>query len=104
MVQTENFSSVRKKALINDTAVRTGHTRATVREVFDAAADIARTAIGRGDPVFLIGLGKLSVVRRAARPARNPRTGEAVMVPERNTLVFRPSDKLVEAVADGSRS
>lgn len=45
----------------------------------------------RGGEVSLAGFGKFKPSRRNARSARNPRTGEAVTVPERNVVRFHPS-------------
>jgi integration host factor subunit beta len=46
-------------------------------------------ALARGDRVELRGFGTYSVKRRAARQARNPRTGEAVRVAEKHVPFFK---------------
>ncbi len=46
--------------------------------------------------VELRGFGVFSVQKRSARKAHNPRTGEEVLVPEHETVVFKPS-KLMKA-------
>lgn len=40
------------------------------------------------------GFGTFSAKTIPPRPGRNPRTGEAIMVGERRSIVFRPSDRL----------
>ena len=51
-------------------------------------------ALARGDRVELRGFGAYSVKRRAARMARNPRTGEAVHVSEKHVPFFKTGKEL----------
>jgi integration host factor subunit beta len=48
-------------------------------------------ALCRGDRVELRGFGSFRAKRRGARDARNPRTGDAISVPEKLLPAFRPS-------------
>ncbi|MCK5592363.1 MAG: HU family DNA-binding protein, partial [Candidatus Pacebacteria bacterium] len=48
--------------------------------------------------VSIAGLGIFSVKERAARTARNPRTGEAIQVPAMTVPKFRAAKALKEAV------
>ena len=43
-------------------------------------------------------LGKLQVIKRAARKARNPQTNEEILVPEKNVPKFKPSKYLKDSV------
>jgi len=40
------------------------------------------------------GFGTFTAKTIPPRPGRNPRTGEAIMVGERRSIAFRPSDRL----------
>ena len=51
-------------------------------------------ALESGDSVGLSGFGVFEVVKRKPRVGRNPRTKEAVPIPERTVVTFRPSEKL----------
>lgn len=51
-------------------------------------------ALARGDRVELRGFGAFSVKRRAARVARNPRTGAAVTVAEKHVPFFKTGKEL----------
>ena len=51
-------------------------------------------ALARGDRVELRGFGAYSVKRRAARQARNPRTGEAVYIAEKHVPFFKTGKEL----------
>ena len=52
----------------------------------------------RGEEVSIAGLGIFSVKQRAAREARNPRTGESIKVPAMKVPKFRAAKALKDAV------
>ena len=58
-------------------------------------------ALTRGDRVELRGFGAFSVKHREARIGRNPRTGEAVAVPEKNVPFFKTGKDLRERLNGG---
>lgn len=72
---------------------------AVAAEAVDAALSAIVRAVTKGESVTITGFGVFEKRRRAARVARNPRTGEKVRV--RATVVpnFRPSDAFKDAVA-----
>jgi len=76
----------------------TGVSKAAIKFVLDAQADVIKGALNSGDQVTLLGLGKLSVSDRAARTARNPRTGEEVAVPAKKAPKFDAIKALKDAV------
>jgi nucleoid DNA-binding protein len=65
-------------------------TKQIVQRVFDT---ILKTLVEEGR-VELRGFGVFEVNRRAARRARNPRTGETVQVPERFVVTFKPGQNM----------
>ncbi|WP_028583401.1 HU family DNA-binding protein [Desulfogranum mediterraneum] len=52
------------------------------------------SAMEDGDRVTLAGFGSFSVVDRAPRVGRNPKTGEVVPIPPRKAVKFRPGKHL----------
>ena len=44
------------------------------------------------------GIGTLKKVTRASREARNPKTGEKIIVPEKKTITFKVAKELKELV------
>ena len=58
-------------------------------------------ALSRGDRVELRGFGAFSVKTRDARTGRNPRTGEAVEVPEKAVPFFKAGKELRERMNGG---
>lgn len=55
-------------------------------------------AMEEGERVTLVGLGSFSIVKRAPRLGRNPKTGEVIPIPARKVVKFRPGKKLLEKV------
>ncbi|MGD9947435.1 MAG: HU family DNA-binding protein [Desulfobulbus sp.] len=51
-------------------------------------------AMKDGKRVTLVGFGSFSVVDRAPRIGRNPKTGETVPIPSRKVVKFRPGKEL----------
>ena len=52
----------------------------------------------KGDKITLTGFGTFAVSKRAARDGRNPRTGEIVKIPARNSVSFKAGSKLKDSV------
>jgi len=65
--------------------------RRDAEAIVDAILDTITAGLARGDRVELRGFGMFTVKKRSARSSRNPRTGKAVVVPEKALLAFRPS-------------
>ncbi len=59
-------------------------------------------ALARGDRVELRGFGAFSAKSREARVGRNPRTGEAVQVPEKRVPFFKTGKDLRERMNGGA--
>jgi DNA-binding protein HU-beta len=56
------------------------------------------SAMKDGKCVKLIGFGSFSVVDRASRTGRNPKTGELVPIPPRRVVKFRPGKALAQKI------
>jgi len=89
--------TILKKDLIALTAQESGMTLVQVRKVLDSAESVVCSAIKDGTSVMLMGLGQLSVRKRAEKKARNLWTGEVVMVPPRRVALFVPSVSIKNA-------
>jgi integration host factor subunit alpha len=64
------------------------------KDMVEAFFDILHGALVTGDDVKLSGFGNYNSRRRAPRPGRNPRTGEAIPIKARNVVTFHASHKL----------
>ena len=54
-----------------------------------------RRALAEGQEVKITNFGVFAVRTRAARPGRNPRTGESVPIPPRQVVTFRAAPKIL---------
>ncbi len=75
-----------------------GSTRVEAEKAVETFIDSIVNTLKSGDEASIAGLGIFSVKRRAAREARNPKTGERVHVPAMNVPKFRPAKSLKEMV------
>ncbi len=83
--------------VIKTMAEANGTTRARAAEDFRCFCAMMREALMTDGEFPLWGLGKLKLVRRAARMARNPKTGEGIRVPSRRAVKFVPSGEVRRA-------
>ena len=89
-----------KAELIDALAARLGDKRAAT-QALDAVLTEVQNAVTKGDKVAITGFGVFEKKVRAARTARNPRTGEAVKVKKTSVPAFRPGAGFRELVASG---
>ena len=54
--------------------------------------------LGRGGRIEIRGFGTFSVRQRNAKMGRNPRTGETISIPRKNSIHFKPGTELKERV------
>lgn len=73
-------------------------TKVQAEQLVDVVFDSIVASLKKGEEVSVAGLGIFSVKARAARDARNPRTGETVKVPAMNVPKFRAAKALKDAV------
>jgi nucleoid DNA-binding protein len=62
--------------------------------VLGAVVDVLKQALQRGEKIDLRGLGVFKVRESKPRQARNPRTGEALLIPAKKTAVFKAGKEL----------
>ncbi len=67
-----------------------------VQMTFDGITD---TLVAEGR-IELRNFGVFEVKKRESREARNPRTGEKVMVPERKVVTFKPGREMEQRISN----
>ena len=87
-----------KADLANAVHEKLGGTKVQAEEVVEIIIDGIVGALKKGDEVSIAGLGIFSTKQRAARVARNPRTGASVNVAAMRVPKFRAAKALKEAV------
>ncbi len=63
--------------------------------------DIIKQSLANGEPVKLSGFGNFVLREKSARPGRNPKTGEKVMIAKRKVTTFKAGQKLKKATLQG---
>lgn len=87
-----------KQALIDAIHEKISCTKVAAEQAVDVIIDSIVSTLKRDGEVSIAGLGIFSTRKRAARTARNPRTGEAIQVPAMRVPKFRPAKGLKDAV------
>ena len=82
------------KAIADETGISQVQATAIVQRIFDS---ITETLLSEGR-IELRNFGVFEVKERKPRRARNPRTGEAVDVPGKRVVVFKPGREMEERV------
>lgn len=72
-------------------------TKAEAERVVDMFTSSVVGALGSGNEVSLVGFGNFSVSEVAARPGRNPRTGEVIQIKAYKQPKFKVGQKLKDA-------
>ena len=73
---------------------RLGLNKRESKDMVESFFDFIHESLVRGDDVKLSGFGNFQIRRKAPRPGRNPRTGEAIPIKARNVVTFHASHKL----------
>ena len=87
-----------KQAIVEMVHEKLGGTKVQAEEIVDLIIEGIVKTLKKGDEVSIAGLGIFSVKARAARTARNPKTGAAVQVPATKVPKFRAAKALKDAV------
>lgn len=91
-----------KSELVDFVAAEAGVTKAVAASAVEAVILGITQTLQRGEGVMLAGFGSFSVVKRAARIARNPMSGEQIKVKARNAAVFKAGVNL-KSVVNGQK-
>ena len=87
-----------KREFIEAYAARTGMMKAEAKKNVDAFLELIKNTLTEGEEIVLPGFGKFEVKARSERMARNPQTGETVVVPASNAVHFKAGKFLKDAV------
>src|SRR5215471_12048370 len=91
-----------KAELIDVLTQKLGSDRRQATAAVENVVDTIVRAVHKGDSVTITGFGVFEQRRRAARVARNPRTGETVKVKPTSVPAFRPGAQF-KAVVSGAQ-
>ena len=89
---------MRKRDIVLKISQDTGVKQVIVKDVVQRTFDAIMDSLKEGKRIELRNFGVFSVKRRKKRIGRNPKTGEVVPVPERNTVVFKPGLEMKKVI------
>lgn len=87
-----------KVELVKAVAEKAGITQAAASQAVRAFVQAVSGALSVGDTVSIAGFGRFGVTERRPRKARNPQTGQEIVVPARKVPVFKAGAALKAAV------
>jgi integration host factor subunit beta len=89
---------VTKKDIVKAISDQIGLTQLKTKEIVQKTFDAIIDTLVREERIELRNFGVFEVKKRAARKARNPRTGERVDVAEKYVVTFKPGKEMEERV------
>jgi nucleoid DNA-binding protein len=92
-----------KKELAHAIAEETGLTQILVKEIIQRLFDGIIDTLEKEGRIELRNFGVFEVKKRKPRQARNPRTGESVMVPAKLVVTFKQGRKMEEKVKNTAK-
>ncbi len=92
-----------KAELIDELTKKMGSDRRQATDAVENVVDTIVRAVHKGESVTITGFGVFEQRRRAARVARNPRTGETVKVKPTSVPAFRPGAQFKAVVSGAQR-
>ena len=92
-----------KAELIDAVADKTAVDKKSTGAVVEAMVDTVLRAVASGERVAITGFGVFEKRARAARTARNPRTGVAIRLKKTSVPAFRPGQGFKDVVSGAKR-
>ncbi|MFJ8752026.1 HU family DNA-binding protein [Streptomyces sp. NPDC102441] len=87
-----------KQQLIDEIAANGSIPKVQAAEALNLVLDTMVRRVLDGDDISVTGFGRLHSVHTPARTARNPQTGEPVVIPRRKHVKFSPGAAFTEMV------
>jgi len=91
---------VTKKEIVKTISEEIGMTQLKTKEIVQKTFNAIVEALVEERRIELRNFGVFEVKARAARKARNPRTGQRVDVPEKFVVTFKPGKEMEEKVRE----
>ena len=82
-----------KNGLIEAVAAKAQVSKVEAAKVIDAALEVVVETVKNGEGVQLVGYANVAVVEKAARKAKNPRTGAVVEIPAKKVVKIKAGSK-----------
>ena len=86
--------TITKNSLVNLLHDEVGLNKREAKEFIEAFFEVIKLELENGNDVKISGFGNFNLRDKAARPGRNPKTGEDVTISERRVVTFKSGLKL----------
>src|SRR6476469_4088089 len=96
----EELPNVTKKEIVKTISEEIGMTQLKTKEIVQKTFNAIVDTLVEERRIELRNFGVFEVKARAARKARNPRTGQRVDVPEKFVVTFKPGKEMEEKVRE----
>jgi nucleoid DNA-binding protein len=102
-ISKRRIEVVTKKEIVKTISEEIGLTQLKTKEIVQKTFDAIVETLVEERRIELRNFGVFEVKQRAARKARNPRTGAKVSVPEKFVVTFKPGKEMEERVRELER-
>lgn len=89
-----------KKDFISEMARRYEITKVEATNQYEVVFNTLFELLSEGNDVSVPDFAKFAIKERAERNGRNPLTGEAIIIPAKKAMSFKPAKALKEAIAN----
>ena len=96
----EERTNITKKDIVEDISLRTGLTQVETKTIVESFLDALVKGLMQGNNIEIRGFGRFKLKERKQRSARNPRTGETVVINAGTKPVFEASKELIKSLND----
>ena len=86
--------TITKNSLVNLLHDEVGLNKREAKEFIETFFEVIKLELENGNDVKISGFGNFNLRDKAARPGRNPKTGEDVTISERRVVTFKSGLKL----------
>ena len=90
-------SKVIKADIVDCVYEKVGFTRKEAEEAVEVVFEEIKSVLSGGENVRLSGFASFNLRSKKARNARNPITGEPIVIKARRVLIFKPSKHLLDS-------
>ncbi len=90
-------ATVIKSDIVDRVYEKVGFTRKEAEEAVDVIFEEIKSVLSGGENVRISGFASFNLRAKKARNARNPKTGEPIIIKARKVLTFKPSKHLFDS-------
>ncbi len=98
MISSPTFiekGAVVKADIVERVYERVGFTRQEAVQAVDVVFEEIKSALSQGEDMRIVGFASFNLRNKKERMARNPKTGEPVLIKPKRVLTFKPSKRLL---------